>query len=347
MIRRIERRSWTLVDLLSCLLGPPESRDGSSDPWWLCPFHGDENPSLHVMPDGRRWKCFGCDAAGDAIDIVRGLEPSLTYRQAKKLIETQPPDKIAAKVGSQTCSTCSTRSLSSAGKGLSKSVKKQTPQWHSTAKEILAVAERGMKSRLAADAKEFLSQRGISSTTARKARLGYVDSDFVASELRVPGDAIAIPWFSRRQLVAINFRRLSGERRYQLLSGSTKGVVYPGTEMDPTRPVVLCEGEFDCLLANQMAGDVAQFATLGSASDKLSPPSLSMLAACFSLFLALDADEAGDRAADRLTGLLPRAVRLRPPVKAKDFGGIYASGRDLRTWIMSAIERATRTTRRK
>ncbi|HHW42529.1 MAG TPA: hypothetical protein GXX25_01730 [Desulfotomaculum sp.] len=37
-----------------------------------CPFHDDSNPSLVLFPDGR-WRCFGCQAHGDAVDLVARL----------------------------------------------------------------------------------------------------------------------------------------------------------------------------------------------------------------------------------------------------------------------------------
>lgn len=347
MLRHKQESRWTLADLLAAILGPPQSRDGSSDDYWHCPFHGDVNPSLHVMPDGRRWNCFGCGEFGDAIDLVRKLRPSFSYPTAKHHLETDSLDNIAATFATSICPTWPTCPSKVDGRRLTKKPAIQTQEWRDTALEIVSAAQRCLKSRHAADAKEFLSRRGISTATARKARLGYVESHYIASGLKVPGDAIAIPWFTQRRLAAVNFRRLSGEPRYQLLSGSGKGPHYPDTEIDPTRPVVLCEGEFDCLLANQEAGDVAQFVTLGSASDKPTPTTLATLSVCFPLFLAHDADAAGDRAAESLIRSLPRAVRLRPPAKAKDVGGIFASGGDLRRWIKAAIERATRTKRRK
>ncbi|MCL6559629.1 MAG: hypothetical protein K6U74_12685 [Firmicutes bacterium] len=37
----------------------------------LCPFHPDRRPSLVVYPD--RWRCFGCQAHGDGIDLAARL----------------------------------------------------------------------------------------------------------------------------------------------------------------------------------------------------------------------------------------------------------------------------------
>ena len=39
----------------------------------LCPFHQEKSPSFYVFPDGKRFKCFGCQAGGDAISFVQRL----------------------------------------------------------------------------------------------------------------------------------------------------------------------------------------------------------------------------------------------------------------------------------
>ncbi len=39
----------------------------------LCPFHGEKSPSFYVWPDEKRFKCFGCQAGGDAISFVQRL----------------------------------------------------------------------------------------------------------------------------------------------------------------------------------------------------------------------------------------------------------------------------------
>src|ERR687891_226936 len=36
-----------------------------------CPFHQEKSASFHVTPEMRRFKCFGCQAGGDAIAFVQ------------------------------------------------------------------------------------------------------------------------------------------------------------------------------------------------------------------------------------------------------------------------------------
>ena len=36
-----------------------------------CPFHADRSPSFTVYDGGRRFRCFGCGAAGDVLDFVQ------------------------------------------------------------------------------------------------------------------------------------------------------------------------------------------------------------------------------------------------------------------------------------
>lgn len=41
-------------------------------PWYTCccPFHGETNPSFRVNVDENFFRCFGCDARGDALELV-------------------------------------------------------------------------------------------------------------------------------------------------------------------------------------------------------------------------------------------------------------------------------------
>ncbi|MDI9215968.1 CHC2 zinc finger domain-containing protein [Clostridium tertium] len=54
-----------------------------------CPFHGEKTPSMSIkfFPDKNKYKfkCFGCDAGGDAIDFISKLK-DLDYKKAREYL---------------------------------------------------------------------------------------------------------------------------------------------------------------------------------------------------------------------------------------------------------------------
>lgn len=54
-----------------------------------CPFHGEKTPSMSIkfFPDKNKYKfkCFGCDASGDAIDFISKLK-NLDYKKAREYL---------------------------------------------------------------------------------------------------------------------------------------------------------------------------------------------------------------------------------------------------------------------
>ncbi len=53
--------------------------------WACCPFHQERTPSFSVSPTRGFYKCFGCDAAGDAITFIREIE-GISFVEAVKYL---------------------------------------------------------------------------------------------------------------------------------------------------------------------------------------------------------------------------------------------------------------------
>jgi len=53
----------------------------------LCPFHPDENPSLHVTPRTRLWRCVSCNATGNVIQFVQRFD-GVSFRHAAELLQS-------------------------------------------------------------------------------------------------------------------------------------------------------------------------------------------------------------------------------------------------------------------
>ena len=52
----------------------------------LCPFHKDENPSLHVTPAKRLWRCVSCGATGNVFQFVQKFD-GVSFRHAFELLK--------------------------------------------------------------------------------------------------------------------------------------------------------------------------------------------------------------------------------------------------------------------
>ena len=124
----------------------------------------------------------------------------------------------------------------------------------------------------------------------------------------------------RRRVTAIKYRNIVSDRR----------TAHPGSAFG--EPLVtgdrssldwfLCEGETDAArIANLTSGDVA-VVILPAGALAIRPNWVGAIPRNATVYLAHDADEAGDEGAARAAHLCgSSAVRLRPPVDAGDWGG--------------------------
>jgi DNA primase len=198
-------------------------------------------------------------------------------------------------------------------------------------RSFIVTCEKRLWCRSGRDALKFLRRRGLSDQTIRAARLGYDHQK----------DGVTIPWFDGKQLRMVNVRRLNGEPKYDAEAGSVRGILYPSAKLQAGDPILLVEGEFDALLANQEAGKIVQAVTTGSASDRPTAKTLAAVALCRPVLTAFDADAAGDRAAKLWRSILPHARRIRPP-SGKDITDSHQAGINLERWLLAEVRTARR-----
>ena len=127
---------------------------------------------------------------------------------------------------------------------------------------------------------------------------------------------LTIPWMDRTgRVVQIKIRlpARAGEQKYDAPRGS-RPTVYGLDHLQQHEVLLLCEGEFDCLVAHQEAGDLFDVATLGgAAAGAASGATDALLGRYLSILVALDADQAGQRGAARLEAASGRCVRIALP----------------------------------
>lgn len=314
-----------LAEVITTAIGPPEQRRGAGTerPWWRCPFHSDGNPSLSVTPDKKHWRCFGCGETGDAIDFIRKHDPSLSFSDALRQLNV-PLSSLQEKRRGSRGSRGSCFSVGSIAPLLSP----PRAQWQRDARRLVKLAEGLLWSAEGSDALQWLRDRGLSRATIKAAGLGY-------DPIR---KGVMIPWFHRGKLRKVNIRNLEGKPKYRNLEGSVGGVLYPDGFPLPGKPLLLVEGEFDCLLLRQKVGRLLQVVTLGSTSSQPTAEALTALSFGSPFLVGLDADDAGNKAAGVWATLAPRSKRLRTP-KGKDWTEAYLAGVNLREWSASQLKK--------
>ncbi|MBF0136746.1 MAG: DNA primase [Magnetococcales bacterium] len=127
----------------------------------LCPFHKEKTPSFNVRSDHGYFKCFGCDARGDAIDFLMQLQ-GLSFQDAVETLATEAGLELPASTqiqGDQKQQDAAQRA-----------------RLHQL-QELLAAVNRYFQSQLAAPGGEagrlYLAKRGLQAATIRRFGLGF------------------------------------------------------------------------------------------------------------------------------------------------------------------------------
>jgi len=71
----------------------------SGDRYYLCPFHDDHHPSLHIDADGCRWFCFGCRRGGGIGALRRARDGRPPARPGRRRAEVPEEDRSVTLAG--------------------------------------------------------------------------------------------------------------------------------------------------------------------------------------------------------------------------------------------------------
>ena len=123
--------------------------------WGCCPFHAEKTPSFKVDPATQLWHCFGCGLGGDAYGFLMRAE-SVEFVDAVRILADRSHIEITEEAG-----------------GVPRSHKERLVEASSLAAEYYHDVLTKSPDTGSARAREYLSQRGFSSTVARTWQLGY------------------------------------------------------------------------------------------------------------------------------------------------------------------------------
>lgn len=299
-------------------------RAGVNSYFGLCPFHDERTGSFHVLPDDKRYHCFGCQASGDAftfvmetegVDFIGALELLADRFGVKLETEDEDPAAAARRRRSERLFEVLGRAATYYARYL----------WE--AKE-------------AADARDYLGGRGFTEETLKQFRVGYAPSawdrillgsrraGFSDEELLTVGLAqrsqsrpgsifdrfrgrIMFPLADARgRVLGFGARGMREEQRPKYLNTSENELFHKGHQLfgiDLARGpaaragrVLLVEGYTDVLALHQ-AGLPGAVGVMGTALTEDQLRTLESVARV--LVLCLDADGAGQEA-------MLRAARL-------------------------------------
>ena len=134
---------------------------------WMacCPFHQEKTPSFSVNPAKGFYKCFGCGKGGSVYNFLMEME-GLNFPEAIKRVAEITGVMLPEPIDDEQYERAKKK------KEEKKKVADQVIDLNRYAMEFWE-AELQSKSKRAKDAKEYLTQRGISEETQKTFRIGY------------------------------------------------------------------------------------------------------------------------------------------------------------------------------
>ena len=306
-----DREQIDLVEVAWALSGPPVRQSGDTY-YWKCPFHDPDNhPSFRITRGSVWWNCDPCSLFGDAANLVmRILDISFPaaldylFGDPAFLADENTPNKSRETNPSGTSGILS----------------------EPDAQRLVIAAKRFLLSPDGSLALKYLTnERCLTLETISKHHLGYADHLWVPKKdgRKISLTGWVIPSLDERgQLAAVKLRKkivVNNEDKYlTVFKDPSRFVCYPNVKaIQPGRPLIVVEGEFDALVVQQELGDGASAVTLGSASETPDWRFHCHMLGSWPKYLALDNDPAGENSStSRWSGFFKR---VKPPGHYKDW----------------------------
>lgn len=294
-----------------------ELKPSGGDLVGLCPFHDDKNPSLHVTPAKRLWRCVSCQATGNVIQFVQRFD-GVSFRHAFELLKNG-----AAFTGAPTCAPVKKGTVPRLPSPVATSADDQA-----ALRQVLDYYHERLKENPPALA--YLQKRGIGAEAVAAFRLGFVDRTL---GLRLPQKNRAEGAAIRERLTRLGVLRDTGHEhlrgrvvfpviaengelgtvygraiddggkhdRHLFLPGPMRGVWNPAALRSPE--IILTEGVIDALTF--WCAGFRHVTTCYSAKALPEELLAALIAAkVHRVLIAFDRDDAGERGAAEVAAQL-------------------------------------------
>ncbi len=304
------------IDIVDLIGGYIKIEKAGSNFKARCPFHNEKTASFHISPARQSYYCFGCGKKGDVFTFVEELEGT-DFKGALKL--------LADKAGIELEFT-------------PKENKDERDRLYEVLDEASKFFEENLSNSI--EAKDYLISRGISEDTIKKFRIGFIPDEWrlLRSHLVAKGytdeELVKAGLIKRNEdgkgehydvfrgriifpladasgkIIAFSGRGLATDAVPKYLNSPdtilfTKSDVLYGLDKakDSIRKknyAILVEGQMDLVLSHQ-AGIDNTVASSGTAFTSMHLERLKRLSP--RIILAFDADQAGEKAAEKSTAL--------------------------------------------
>ncbi len=291
-----------------------------------CPFHHDDQPSLHVYPQTDSWWCYGCNRGGDVFDWIQ-LRDVVGFSEALST--------LADRAGR--------RYPKPASRPLAEVLRRRAIE------DVLAVAVVFYHQALMNTPQVRQSQldRGFTDETLRAFRVGYANSDSLGRHLRRLGVEVALaqeagllwengrdvftqrviyPVISRGRVIYLTGRattqkQMRAGKKYYHLRGP-RPLFHPDA-LRGDGPLFVVEGPTDVLTLYQWGFRAVGLMGLG----KLSGRDMATIQEAEAIYVALDGDEVGQRRAEELARQIgPLTHVLQWPEGIQDANAFLVAG---------------------
>ena len=294
-----------------------------------CPLHDERTPSFNITPSKQLFKCFGCDAGGDALSLVQ-LKEGLNFPAALEFLARRAGIELQREDDGPTVQAWRARRA-----------RQLVPLDRAAA--FYAAHLRSPRSPQAAQAAEYLTSRGIDDATRDRFAVGFAPAEktalvgasraagFSEKELKDVGlvrrSRTGSPWQDRfrgrlmfpvcdlqARVLGFGARKLNSQRGPKYVN-SPAGAIFDKSELlygahlaraatAKAGLVVVVEGYIDALAMHQ-AGVSNAVAVMGTAVTERQIAMLKRLAP--TAVLMLDGDDAGSQAIMRAGALAEHA----------------------------------------
>lgn len=307
----------------------------------------------------------GCGLGGDSIQYLRDVH-GLGYVRAHRIVTGQDPPLQG---------TARPAAIASSTRPTAYTVKPSCDLWQGRARAFVDWAEGELWNGDGEALGYLVARRGLRPETIKHFRLGYNPKG-----LHCPGDkwgrservycphGIAIPCFAEGALWYVKVRRpayhkgttepdglgevlghvvdFAQDDKYLHVSGGQPCALFGADDLrGDGRPLLVCEGELDCMLAWQELRDLADVCAIKPGGRRGLPANWRLSLQPYStLLVCYDVDEnaAGDRMAGAWLAQSKRARRVRVPggSDVTDLTDFYLAGGDLRAWLAAHLDAA-------